>query len=477
MVQYQPRVDIPTTMGTQAVVVLVLLAGGLCLTGPAMAVSSDPSLLLSQSAAGSGHAILDGTTFEGPWIPTDAIIGRLKGIFIDILTSVANHISDFLNEYLFEVPAPGDALNPATWTSPAKPLWQQILHYTRWSTMGATVILMASALLLFMETDAHVRRQVWKRWFVAVLMIVGTWTFVPFMLHLANLLVAGVSPGNTLIGELIKTEGLELGLGMLIVFGIIQPSLLGIAGIVLALERAIVFFGVALWPLAWAVRTVRIDLCQSVSNAFLHLFGIVLVTKLMQAYTARILFTLPWEELDPLKTLILLSAGIVFVFVILPWKMLEIGFNAAGTALGVNLHGGGITKGGDIADAAANRVGNTPVERAKAIKSGTTRTVHTAKRTSGRAKQGMGYAKNAAEDAKSSVNHWRHARRRDSRKGRWQGHPLWNPSTPNSSSSEQSSGDSSSETSSNSSQTSTDSGWQQAEYRKRQQAHHDNNYE
>lgn len=245
-------------------------------------------------------------------------------------------------DWIFGVPAPGDPTKPQTWLEPNNGIWGGIADFTKWTTGFATLLLAYSGGMTFLRTDATRRRQDWKRWGFALVMILGTWTLLPLGLHLANEVSQVVRPGAAeMFRSWASTSKVSVGLGFLVVLALLQQSILGIGIFVLAVERVIIFITVGFWPLAWALRSTRNDIARSLGQLCVFMLAMMIATKLGQAFMARLLFSLDWQVGsaslgETVIMLLTIGAGVAFMLIYFPFKMLQHANDAANVSLGMS---------------------------------------------------------------------------------------------------------------------------------------------
>jgi hypothetical protein len=245
-------------------------------------------------------------------------------------------------DWIFGVPAPGKPTKPQTWLDPHNGVWPGISEFTKWTTTFAALLLAYSGGMTFLRTDATKRRQDWKRWGFALLMILGTWTLLPLGLHLANEFSQVVRPGiSDVFRSWASVSKVGVGLGFMIVLALLQQSILGIGIFVLAIERVIILITVGFWPLAWALRSTRNDIAQSLGQLCIFLLAMMIATKLGQALMARLLFSLEWNLGSAglghiVIMLLVIGAGTAFMLIYFPFKMLQHANDAANVSLGMS---------------------------------------------------------------------------------------------------------------------------------------------
>lgn len=324
------------------------------LTGEAGAPQGGENTSSNQTTTTSSESGGDGG--NGGWLNLDPV-GNLKDIISKLFTLPGKMLANLVNGYIFGVPAPGQATEPATWSNPDSAMWDGIVDFTGTTTALATVVLVFSGGSSFLKSDEYARRTAWKKWMFGLLMIVTTWTFVPLTLHLANGIAQSLVPDGSKIFQNWANMGkVGSGLGFTFILGALQPSIVAAGLFALTVERFMIYIGVGLWPLAWALRTTNNSFAQSIGQTAIYLFGVAIVTKLVQALIANFLFSLQWSGLsgETLETLLLIGAGIAFTLIYFPVKMFQHANQAASVSLGV---GANSRQVGQYAEKAHERVG------------------------------------------------------------------------------------------------------------------------
>jgi hypothetical protein len=291
--------------------------------------------------------------FGNPLNPVEQFKKLVSGFFKVPATKFINAV----NNRVFGVPAPGEPLQPASWSNPNDGKWKGVVKFTGFSTVLATLFLIFSGGRTFMESDEYARRSAWKRWVTAVLMILTTWTLVPLGLHIADAIATGLAVDGKAMLESWATMGkVGTGIGFTLILGLLQPTIVAAGMFALALERFLIFVGVGLWPLAWSLRSMKSPFAQSIGQTFIYIFGVTIVAKLGQALIGRFLFSLQFESFgSSLMTFIMIGVGVVFMLVYFPMKMLQHANDAASVSLGVG--GPSRRQVGQYADRANERVG------------------------------------------------------------------------------------------------------------------------
>ncbi|WP_433631028.1 hypothetical protein [Halomicrococcus sp. NG-SE-24] len=308
-----------------------------------------------QKKKNGGNGIVDTIGGIGGSVtnPTKAV----KGIFKSFL-GIPEFVIGQMNNLIFGIPAPGKAQQPGTWSNPESGTWKGVIQFTRFSTVLATVILVFSGGTSFFAKDEYQRRQAWKRWGLGVFAIVLTWTMLPFFLHIANAAASGLRPDDTeLLGEFANVGKMSAGLGFTAFIGILQPAVAAVGVAALGLERFLIYLGVGVWPIAWALRTTNNSFAQSIGQTFIYIFGVTVVTKLFQAFIARLLFMLNFGQSfqSTVMTTLMIGVGIAFLLIYFPKQMLDHANDAASVSLGVGAAGS--NQVGQYAAKANDRVG------------------------------------------------------------------------------------------------------------------------
>lgn len=161
-----------------------------------------------------------------------------------------------------------------------------------------------------------------KRVGVTVVMIVGGVVFIPLMLHLVNALALGIVPKG---GEFLKTPGdfTKLGLGLVIgVFLVfLEGGLIIIGLVVLFIQWILMYFVVAVWPLAAVCLGSNNRYLKPYGHTIMSIFAGLLILKLIQAIWLRFIFALPLSFSNPgssLLTLGTITVGVLLAFIYLP---------------------------------------------------------------------------------------------------------------------------------------------------------------
>ncbi len=161
-----------------------------------------------------------------------------------------------------------------------------------------------------------------KRVGVMVVMIVGGVVFIPLMLHLVNALALGIVPSG---GEFLKTPGdfTKLGLGLVLGVAVValEGGLIIIGLIVLFIQWILMYFVVAVWPLAAVCLGSNNRYLKPYGHTIMSVFAGLLILKLIQAIWLRFIFELPLSFSNPggsLLTLGTITAGVLLAFIYLP---------------------------------------------------------------------------------------------------------------------------------------------------------------
>lgn len=233
----------------------------------------------------------------------------VRGLLTDLLALV------------FGVPAPGQPLAPATWLAPTTGVWPDVMTLSRASMGVAGVALLA----LFGRTTMAGERSAIKRGLHRVgyagLMVAATWTVLPFGLHLVDQVATALAPTpDMLLTSWVSTGG---GLAVLAFVTVVQPLLVGMAVLAMAMLHAIVLAGFVLWPVAWPLRVIEHDLTERLGRSITALFTVAVATKLMQSLGAFGLIYITGAIDSLLIRILIFIGGTVSVFVVLPLKMLQ----------------------------------------------------------------------------------------------------------------------------------------------------------
>jgi hypothetical protein len=319
-------------------------------------------------------------TYNLPDLPDP--VTAVKNIITAAVTSIINGIIGLIetfHAFVLTLPAPGEALNPATWfpdsvipisstapttstddtnasaipsvvngggghhirpsgastgttsaSVPSLPINLDAWWETVWTIYGgltALVVLPVFVSWIYAWTQTarspREREQSLRQVATAVGMILGGLIVLPLTLHLTNQLALGIVPDA---GQLMQTpEGIvTFGLGFVIgVFLTAVESGLVFVGLVFVfIQWVLVFFIVAAWPL-FAV-------CLASGNRYLNpygqsgvvAFGTLVVLKLLQAIWLRFLMELPLSFANvggSLITLVTICVGVVLGFIYLPY--------------------------------------------------------------------------------------------------------------------------------------------------------------
>ncbi|WP_330633623.1 hypothetical protein [Halocatena halophila] len=161
-----------------------------------------------------------------------------------------------------------------------------------------------------------------KRVGVMIVMIVGGVVFIPLILHLVNSLALGIVPNG---GEFLKTPGdfTKLGLGLVlgVALVLLEGGLIIIGLIVLFIQWVLMYFVVAVWPLAAVCLGSNNRYLKPYGHTIFSIFAGLLILKLIQAIWLRFIYELPLSFGNPgssLLTLGTITVGVLLAFIHLP---------------------------------------------------------------------------------------------------------------------------------------------------------------
>jgi len=265
-------------------------------------------------------------------------------LFMDILDEFVGALVDIgeipfevLNDFVFNVPAPGDPDDPSTWTSPNGGMWSGVYGAMGYTVALAIVMLGGAIGVSFLHFDEYARRQAWKRCALSGLLVILGIAVPAVVLHGGNALVRGLRPSAEAFFQTPENMGkLGAGIGLGLVLGIFQTATVAGAIVVLALERMLIYVTVYLWPLAWACYAYT-GFVRSLGQTVIYLFGVVVAMKFVQALVVRLLFELPWWDgnlFTPLASLAMTVGGLGFALVLFPKAMMDHANDAASVSLG-----------------------------------------------------------------------------------------------------------------------------------------------
>ena len=280
----------------------------------------------------------------------------MVGAAADALLAVATPVIEMFNDLVFYLPAPGQIDDPSTWTDPQNDAWPGIIEAMGY-TMALAIPLWGLALVrAFGTADTRERRETFRACMYAGGMILVGLPVAACILHITNGVITGLAPDAEAFFE--TPEGLaQLGIGAFfgLLLAIVQTGTVVVGLVVLALERFLIYATVFLWPLAWAARAHN-GFARSLGQTITYLFGVTVGLKLVQALLVRGIFEVGLmtdTAGEALAALIMTTAGLLFVFVILPKNMLSHANDAASVSLGMSA---AQQRSKEYADASAERV-------------------------------------------------------------------------------------------------------------------------
>ncbi|MWG35280.1 hypothetical protein [Halomarina oriensis] len=302
-----------------------------------MSVQQNASNNTTVGPNGTGGSPTGGGIGIGIGNPADLFMDILSE-FVEVLLGVGEGTIDLFNTFVFQIPAPGVASQPETWTDPNNGLWGGV-YGAMGTTVALGVVMIAGAVgVSFLHGDQRSRRAAWRRCGLASLLLLLGIAVPAIVLHATNAVVSALAPSGS---EFFQTPGnvgkLGAGVGLALVLGILQTAAVGGAIVVLMLERMLVYMTVYLWPLAWACYAWD-GFVKSLGQTIIYLFGVVVAMKLVQALVVRLLFELPWGE--SVSTSVAATgmtvAGLGFALILFPKAMLDHANDAASVSLGLN---------------------------------------------------------------------------------------------------------------------------------------------
>ncbi|WP_157972532.1 hypothetical protein [Saliphagus sp. LR7] len=240
-----------------------------------------------------------------------------------------------IHEIAVQVPAPGEATDPSSWTEPESEQWQTVFAVISWPIVIAVMWLIAQFGISFSYESAEKRRRGWKRVAFAGLMVFGTFAFAPALLHLFAELAAEIYPD----GEEFATPegGVRFGLGVLLLLGLlVAKGVVVVAALVAVITmHFLTYLSVLFWPLSWAAWASH-GQARAYGSFGLYILGVLLALSTVQSLILRFLVRLPLGEsiAGTAGSLILIVFGIGFALVYLPWKLMEKAHVAAALKLG-----------------------------------------------------------------------------------------------------------------------------------------------
>lgn len=274
--------------------------------------------VLSRSVIALGRGAVGGKIRRRVTLVVLAIGGAAGYIVLE--WDVRGLLSDLLS-LVFGVPAPGQPLAPATWLAPTNGVWPDVMTLSRASMGVAGVALLALFGRATMTGERSAIKRGLHRVGYAGLMVAATWTVLPFGLHLADALVTVLAPSpDQLLTSVASTAG---DVGVLVLTAGVQPLLVALAVLAMAMLRAIIFAGFVLWPVAWPLRVIEHDLTERLGRSITALFTVAVATKLLQSLGAFGLIYLTGAIDSLLIRILIFIGGTVGVFVVLPLKMLQ----------------------------------------------------------------------------------------------------------------------------------------------------------
>ncbi|RBI58314.1 hypothetical protein DMJ13_27340 [halophilic archaeon] len=325
----------------------------------------------SSSGSNSGNSG-DGGLFSGGLVPSinpaDMAKGQMKAV-TDILLGIGAGIANTVRDSVASIPAPGQPGDWRTWMNPQNGQWPGIQDATnKTMAIGSTILLMAFG-MSFYKSDVYEQRQAWKRVGIGFVMVTLTWVIPPLILHGANEVAMTIVPdGHEFLQTPGNAEKLGVSLGFAAAVGVLQTGTVAVGLLVLGLERALVYLTVFMWPIAWGCRA-HSGFVKSIGDTFVYLFGVVIVTKLFQAFGLAALSELNWASgfAGALESLAILLGGLIFLLLLFPRSMLSHANDAASVALGTSASNQ--RKAGRYVEEAGSRVGHGVHEKYKDYRS------------------------------------------------------------------------------------------------------------
>ena len=280
-----------------------------------------------------------------------SIFGGIGGTIVNIIAGMIS-----------SVPAPGQPDQYGSWAHPKNGVWPGVYHFIRVYSMPVAVVLLGvGTARAFMQEDIYEGRKMLKEVGKAFALVITTFVLMPLALHLTNQLIHWIAPSGA---DFMHTPGnvskLALGIGVGALTALFDSGTFALGFIVLGIETAVIVLTSALLPVGWALKPYD-GFLESIGNTVVFLFEVVLVLKVIQAASLRILFALPFHSIHGTATsLAIILGGLVFALIILPKSMLNHANDAASFGLGIR---SAQSKTTDYAEKARERVGDEVVQR------------------------------------------------------------------------------------------------------------------
>lgn len=264
-----------------------------------------------------------GLVLGGPKRRWAALVGGtilIGGSVLWLQWGLAGLLSSLL-AITFGVPAPGEPLDLATWTTPQNGLWADVMILSRVAVGIAVVGWLLLTVRVAIISDIAVRRAELKRVGKTVLLVGTTWTIVPFTLHLTNELARALAPSPEQLLDALA--GTTAGLAVMGVLAWFQPFFVAVGVLSTLILRALIIIGFVVWPIAWVLRSVDSPLAGMLGRSVTAVFVVAVTAKLFQAIGAAVVMWLTVTvESVPFRVVIFV-AGMIGVFVALPIFMLR----------------------------------------------------------------------------------------------------------------------------------------------------------
>ncbi len=240
-----------------------------------------------------------------------------------------------LHAYAIQVPAPGEATDPSTWTEPESGFWQTVYSVMSWPLVLGIMWLITQFGISFSYDSAEKRRRSWKRVGFAGLMIFGTFVFFPGLLHLFAELAQEIYPDGE---QFISVDGaVRFGLGVIVLAVLVFfKGIIVIAALVAIIAMNFLTYVVGLfWPLMWAAWASH-GQARAYGSFGLFIFGGLLALSIIQSIILRFLIFLPLGEsvAGTAGSIVLIAFGVGFALAYLPWKFLQKAQLAASIKMG-----------------------------------------------------------------------------------------------------------------------------------------------
>jgi hypothetical protein len=227
--------------------------------------------------------------------PVDFVLGGLEGIANSLASGAAALLNAF-NHVLFGIDAPGVAGDISSWGPPESGLWVGAWALFWTLTPLCLAFLVLQAMRAQGSTSGRDSRAKLAEIAKCAGMILLGWPIAVGGLHLADAVAMGLVPEGS---QLLHTPGNVAKVGLGVVVGVVlivfQSSMALTAVLVVLLERVVLIFAVAAWPVWWATRPSDGGFSNAVSGIGLSMYVGVAGAKVVQSALAYLVFQSEWS--------------------------------------------------------------------------------------------------------------------------------------------------------------------------------------